>query len=252
MNKLYYSNRMEYTNFQNFHLIYEGTKKKGIYLLEYHDSYLKDAFVTQVAEEFIDKGSHVLFIPEESTQYTLTDLFLSRTLFKKNPHNYPSIQQITQDDPTSLIPTFNNQFNRLNQKTKILSVNSKHPVDFIKPMFKAVRENPKIKIVILDSHTDYFHKMNLLPQLSKMYFDKNLTILFTSQVSSDKFIHRSTFIPTFLNISLYLHSQHPNLYSLTDAKDIAYDFELDVRNRSNMQLKCYFTLYPASAYCQEG
>jgi hypothetical protein len=181
MNTHYYPNQVEQTNFQSFDLINEAMKRKGIYLLEYHDTYLKDAFVTQLAEQFVNRGSNALFIQEETIPYSLSDIFLSRTLFKQNPNNYPSPSQIKQDSVALLNPPFIDQFKDSEQKTSFLSVKSKHPTDFLQPMFQALDENPQIQNLIIDSHTDYFFKMNLYPP-----FNENLTILFTSQISSEE------------------------------------------------------------------
>lgn len=252
MNTQYHPQQFEQTNFQSFDLIYEGIKMKGIYLLEYQDAYLKDAFVTQLVERFIDKGVDALFIQKEPTQYALSDIFLSRTLFKQNPHIFPSLSQITGDSVVLLKSTFAQQFQTLEQKTSILAVKSKHPMDYLHLMFEMIKENTQQQIVVIDSHTDYFYKMNLIPQLKRMSFDRNVTILFTSKVSTEKFINKSAFLPSFIEKSFYLHSEHIDLYSLSDSKKIAYDFELDIRLPSNKRLKSYFTLFPSSAYALEA
>ncbi|MEC1759887.1 hypothetical protein [Schinkia azotoformans] len=252
MNTQYYPNRIEHSNFQNFELLYEGIKRKGIYLLEYHDIYLKDAFVTQLAEQFIRNGSEVLFMQEEQAQYSLRDIFLSRTLFKQNPHQFPFVSQITPESVAFLNPPFIKQFNDLKQRTSIILIKSKHPVDYYDSLFEAVNENSRISMVIVDSQKDYFLKTNIYPQLSWMSFNKNVTILFTSKVIEKHPTYKFTDLSTFVENTLYLHSKHPDLYSLADSKNVAYEFELDSRTPSNKGLKSYFTVRPASAYCQVG
>lgn len=252
MNTLYYPNQIEQTNFQNFDMIYEGIKKRGIYLLEYQDIYLKDGFISQIAEQFINKGANALIIQKDTARYSIRDICLCRTLFKQNPYNFPSLRQIHTDSISLLTPSFNNQFNNLVQHLTIVSVKSRHPEDYLNPMFREVHENSNIQIVIIDSHTDYFYEINLIAQLAKMSFDRNITIIFTSQVTSKKFIENEILLPSFLKSSLYIHSNHADLYSLTDSKEIAYDFELDIRTSSNKWFKNYFTLRPAGAYCEEG
>lgn len=246
------TNLLEQTNFQTFDLIYEGMNKKGIYLLEYHDTYLKDAFVTQLAEQFLNQGSNALFIQEETTKYSLRDIFLCRTHFKHNPHSSPSLSKISQKSDALLNRHFMDKLTDLEQRTTIISVNSKHPTDYLHLLFDSMKENPQKQIVIIDSHTDYFYRLNLIPQLAKMSFDSNVTILFTSQVTTEKFTEKSIFLPSFIKNSLYLHSRHTDLYSQSNSKEVAYQFELDIRTPSNQRLINYFTIRPASAYCQEG
>lgn len=252
MNELYPPNQYEHTNFQNFELMYEGIKRKGIYLLEYNDAYLKGAFVTQLVEQFINKGGDTLFIQEEKSQYSIEDILLTRTLFKQNPHNFPSLSQITQDNEASLNPLFKDQYNAFQQKISIIIAESRHPSDYLKPVFQAIQDNPKTKMIIIDSHTDCFNKMNLIPQLSSLSFESNITILFTSPINTEKFFDEFIYLPSYIKGSFYLSSKFPDLYLYSDTKDTAFSFELDIRTPSNKQLKYYFTICPASAYCQEG
>ncbi|MEC1157822.1 hypothetical protein [Cytobacillus horneckiae] len=247
MNTQYLLRPIEQKNFQNFDLIYEGIKKKGLYLLEYNDSYLKDAFITQLAEQYINNGSNAMFLQEEMVRYSLRDIFLCRTLFKQNPHNFPSFSQMTKDSIALLKPPFAQQFNTLEQNMSIVSVESKYSSGFLEPMFKAIDENSRMKIVIIDSHTDYFLKTNLYPQLTRTAFKEDLTILFTSKNSSEESLNRNKPIYSF-----YLHSNYPDLYSQSDSKELTYDFELDISTPSNNRLKSYFTLFPSSGYCMEG
>jgi hypothetical protein len=252
MNELYLPNGNEHIKYENFELIYEGVKRKGIYLLEYHDSYLKDAFVTQLAEQFINKGCDALFIQEEKSHYSLENIFLTRTTFKQNPHDFPSLSQITQDNVALLTPHFKEQYNAFQQKISIIITESPHPSDYLRPMFQAIQDNPQIRMIIIDSHTDYFNKMNLIPQLSRLSYERNITILFTSPIATEKFFDHSIFLPSYIKNYFHLSSKYTDLYLRLDSKDTAFSFELNIRTPSNQRLKNYFTIRPASAYCQEG
>jgi hypothetical protein len=213
---------------------------------------LKDAFVTQLSEQFINKGGDALFIQEEKTQNSIEDILLTRTLFKQNPHNFPSLSQISQDYVASLNQLFKDQYNSFQQKISIIIAESRHPSDYLKPMFQAIQDNPKTKMIIIDSHTDYFNQMNLIPQLSSLSFERNITILFTSPITTQKFFDKSIYLPQYIKGSLYLTSKYADLYLRSDTRDTAFLFELDIRTPSNQRLKNYFTIRPASVYCQEG
>lgn len=134
-------------------------------------------------------------------RYSLRDIFLCRTLFKQNPHDFPSFSQMTKDSVALLKPPFAQHFNTLEQNMSIISVESKCPAGFLEPMYQAVDENSRIKIVIIDSHTDYFLKTNLFPQLTRTAFKEDLSILFTSKNSSEESLNRNKPIYSF-----YLHS----------------------------------------------
>lgn len=252
MNTLIQTDQLEQSNYQNFNSIYEGVKRKGIYLLEYHDPYLKDAFVTQLTEQFISKGSHALFVQEEQPSYSMKDLFLSRMLFRQNPQNVSSISEIKQESLDFLTPQFQSQSDSYIANTKIISPHSHQPHDCLQLISQSLEQNPEIKFVIWESHTDYFNSSNLIPQLSRITFNYKVPTLITSRIFTDKFINKNAFLPSCLQSSLYLHSQHPNLLSLSNSKDIAYQFELDVRTALNKPMKNYFTIRPTTAYCQEG
>lgn len=109
-----------------------------------------------------------------------------------------------------------------------------------------------MEFVIWDSHTDYFLSSNLIPELSRITFKYKVLVLITSKISTEKFFNKGVFLPAYLPFSLYLHSDHPNLFSRSDLKDVVYECQLDVRTASNKQIRSYFTLRPASAYFQEG
>ncbi|MBT2694623.1 hypothetical protein [Bacillus sp. ISL-55] len=248
-----HNSQLEQTNYQDFDLIYKAINSKGIYLLEYHDSYLKDAFVTQLTEQFIGKGSQALFVQEEQQIYKLKDLFLSRMLFKQNPHNnYFSVSEIKQESQSLLFPLLNTQVKSFISNTKIITPHSHQPHVCDQHITQSLEQNHDIKFVIWDSHTDYFYKSNLVPELLRIMFNYKVTVLITSKISIEIFINKYPFLPAYLQSSLYLHSKHPNLFSLSNLKDVAYEFQLDVRTALNNQTKNHFTLRPASAYCQVG
>ncbi|RFB12734.1 hypothetical protein DZB84_18460 [Bacillus sp. HNG] len=240
------------TSYQDFNLIYEGMKKRGIYLLEYHDQYLKDAFVNQLYEQFINKGSHVLIVQKEQPPFSMKDIILSRMLFRQNPHNFTSIAEIEHEAIESLSSSFQSQVESHITNTEIVSSPSEQPHDCLQLISQSLDQNPEMKFVIWDSHTDYFHSSNLIPVLSRITFKYKIPFLITSKISTEKFFNKGVFLPAYLPFSLYLHSDHPNLFSRSDLKDVAYEFQLDVRTTSNKQLRSYFTFRPASAYCQEG
>lgn len=244
--------QIEQTSYQDFKSIYEGMEKRGIYLLEYHDSYLKDAFVTQLAEQFISKGSHALIVQEEQRLYSMKDLFLSRMLFRHDPHNFLSISDINQDDGHLLTPSIHLQVNSFVSNTKITTPRSHQPHDCLELISQTLEQNPEMEFVVWDSHTNYFLSSNLIPELSRITFDYKIPVLITSKISHEKLINKYPFLPAYLQSSLYLHSKHPNLFSLSNLKDVVYEFQLDVRTALNNQTKNHFTLRPASAYCQVG
>lgn len=252
MNTLIQTEEVEQSNYQNFDSIHEAINRKGIYLLEYHDSYLKDAFVTQLTEEFISRGSHTMLVQEEQQLYSMKDLFSSQVLFRHDPHNFPSISEINQDDGHLLTPSLHLQVNSFVSNTKIITPRSHQPHDCLELISKTLEQNPEIKLVIWDSHTDYFLSSNLIPELSRITFIYKIPVLITSKISTEKFFNRGVFLPSYLPFSLYLHSKHPNLFSLSNLKDVAYEFQLDVRTALNNRTKNHFTLRPASAYCQVG
>ncbi|MCH6265095.1 hypothetical protein [Neobacillus citreus] len=252
MNELYLPNGYEHTNFQNFDLIYEGIKSKGIYLLEYDDTYLKDAFVTQLAEKFINKGSHVLIVQKEQPSCSMKDIILSRMLFRQNPHNFTSIAEIEHEAVELLSSSFQSQVDSLIINTEIVFPQSKQPHDCLQLISQSLDQNPEIKFIIWDSNTKYFLSSNLIPVLSRITFKYKIPVLITSKISVGKFFNQDVFLPAYLPFSLYLHSDHPNLFSRSNLKDVAYEFQLDVRTTSNKKLRSYFTFRPASAYCQEG
>jgi hypothetical protein len=252
LNPLNHTNQLNiHPKFPHLNTIFEGGKREGIYLLEYHDSYLKDAFVSQLAEYYIDQGLSTLFVQKESDLYSFRDLFLCRTLFKQNPHRFPSLSKIKHEEKR-LIPRMFGEPNDYDQGISIISPNSKYLNDFLNLVRQSLNNGPKNQFIIIDSHTDFFFSSNLIPQLVRIASNHKATILFTSQITSEKFIDKSLLLPAFLQSSLYLHSKHPNLYSLSDSKGIAYEFELEVRNNANERLKNYFTIRPACAYCQES
>jgi len=252
MNPLNHINQLNnHPKFPHLNTLFEGGKQVGIYLLEYHDSYLKDAFISQLAEHCIDQGLSTLFVQKESDLYSFKDLFLCRTLFKQNPHNFPSLSKIKHEE--YVIPQmFGEQPNDYDQGISIISPNSKYPNDFLNHVRQSLEKNPLNQFVVIDSHTDFFYSSNFIPQLVRIASNYKATILFTSKISSEKFNDNRLLLPAFLQSSLHLHSKHPNLYSLSDSKGIAYEFELEVRNNANERIKSYFTIRPASAYCQEG
>jgi hypothetical protein len=251
LNTLIQTDQLEQSNYQNFDLIYEAINRDGIYLLEYHDSYLKDAFVTQLTEQFISKGSHALIVQEEQPSYSMKDLFLSRMLYRHNPHKFSSISEVGQNFH-SLSPSFQFPINSFITNTEIITLPSHRPYDCLELISRTLEQNPEIKFVIWDSHTDYFYSSNLIPQLSRITFNYKVPTLITSKISTEKFTNRYSFLPAYLQSALYLHSKHPNLFSLSNSKEIAYQFELEIRTALNKRMKNFFTIRTASAYCQEG
>ncbi|WP_442598170.1 hypothetical protein [Neobacillus sp. D3-1R] len=255
MNNPIHNSHLEQKSFHDFYALYEGMKQKGIYLLEYHDSYLKDAFVTQLTERFISKGSQALLIQKEQPSYTLNDLYLSRTLFRYNPHEFFSISEVGQgtfDFLPSLPPSFQLEINAFMTNTEIITLPSHQPHDCLDLISRKLEQNPGIKFVIWESHTDYFYSSNLIPRLSRLSFKYGIPSLITSKISTEKFTNRYPFLPAFLQSSFYVHSKYPNLFSLSNSKEMAYQFELEIKTASNKQKKQFYTLRPASGYCQEG
>jgi len=185
--------------------------KPGIYLLEYHDVYLKDALISQLAENWSEDEKMSLFVQSTSPSYTLKDLFLCRELFKQNPHDFPSLYQHQKE---------RNQigFSQHSLKIEVIEPESKHPKDFLETMFEAIYQNPAIKLIILDSQFNYLNDYNFYPQLSRLLFNRDITILF----------------------------------SLSDIKDIVCEFELEERAISKETKSTHFTLRLSASYVQEG
>jgi hypothetical protein len=240
------------TTFPTLSTIFDGINRNGIHLLEYNDSYLKDAFISQLSEELMDQGLTTLFVQEESPFYTLRDLSLCRKLFIDNPQHFPSLSELKQADVYLHYSKLDMQFDDYDRDLSLIPSKSKHPKDYLVLLFQSISQNPVNKFVIIDSHTDYFHSYNLIPQLVSMSFKYRLPILFTSKINSEKYVDQYTLLPGYLKSAFYLHSTHPDLFTHSNSKEIAYEFELDIKLDSKTQYKNYFTLRPSSTYCQQG
>jgi hypothetical protein len=162
MNPLNHINQLNnHPKFPHLNTIFKGGKREGIYLLEYHDSYLKDAFISQLAEHYIDQGLSTLFVQKESDLYSFRDLFLCRTLFKQNPQHFPSLSKIKHEEEYVIPRMFSEQPNDYDQGISIISPSSKHPNDFLVIVRQSLEKAPLNQCVTIDSHTDFFYSSNL-------------------------------------------------------------------------------------------
>ncbi|MGG0720395.1 hypothetical protein ABE096_22845 [Robertmurraya massiliosenegalensis] len=234
-----------------FESLCKGMGRSEVHLLTYNDEYLKDAFMTQLAEHFVDEGWKITFIQPLSTEYMLRDLFLSRIYFKQNPHDFPFIQELHKQQFTPILPMHQEELRVIQEQLTIISTKPQPSLEYCEQLVQSmVGGAVGNHLLIMESPNE--SSLEISFKTEKWAKDHGLTILLTNKIASKDFPTIYCGFPFDYESCFYLHSHYPNLYNLSTQKNIACDFTLNYENMISQQIESHFTLRPANGYCQEA